>query len=68
MPHHGSWLYDRIDTFEITEVGQAEVLLKDAGLKKDLRARASEVPFRPTPLPSSQAPTWRAQEHTKGHE
>ncbi len=53
MPHGGSWLYDWIDTFEITDVGQAENLLKDAGLRKDLRARASEVPFRPTPLPCS---------------
>lgn len=46
------WLYDWIDTLEIKHFSQAESLLQDAGLRKDLRNRISEVPFRPAKLSS----------------
>lgn len=39
------WLYDWIDTFEITDFSQAEKLIKNAGLRKDLQKRAADVPF-----------------------
>jgi hypothetical protein len=44
MPQKKFWLYDWIDTFEIAEFGQAETLIKDAGLLRDLQKRAAEVP------------------------
>lgn len=51
------WLYDWIDTFEIKKADQAKQLLKDPGLRKDLRKRASEVEFTTEPIAKSDAPT-----------
>jgi hypothetical protein len=57
MPHNKFWLYDWIDTFEIKELSQAENLLKDAGLRKDLQKRAAEVPFTTEEISPSDTPT-----------
>jgi len=57
MAHDKFWLHDWIDTFEVKELSQAENLLKEAGLRKDLKKRASEVPFTIEEISSSDAPT-----------
>jgi hypothetical protein len=51
------WLYDWIDTLEIKKAEEAESLLKNSGLRKELRKRASEVEFTTEPIPKSDAPT-----------
>lgn len=51
------WLYDWIDTFEIKKIEQAEGLLKNPGLRKELRKRASEIEFTTERIPKSDAPT-----------
>lgn len=51
------WLYDWIDTFEVKELNQAESLLKDAGLRKDLQKRAADVPFTTEEIQPSDAPS-----------
>jgi hypothetical protein len=51
------WLYDWIDTLEIKNAEQAESLLKNAGIRKELRNRASEVEYTTEPISKSGAPT-----------
>jgi hypothetical protein len=57
MAHDKFWLYDWIDTFEITDLSQARNLLKDAGLRKDLQKRAAEVPFTIEEIPQDDGPS-----------
>jgi hypothetical protein len=57
MPHKKFWLYDWIDTLEVKELNHAESLLKDAGLRKDLRKRATEIPFTTEEIQPSDNPT-----------
>lgn len=57
MPDDRFWLYDWIDTFEVKDVNQAQSLLEDPGLRKDLRKRAAQVTFSTEEIPANDAPT-----------
>jgi hypothetical protein len=46
-----------MDTFEIKTVSQAESLIKDAGLRKDLQKRAADVPFTLEKIERTKTPT-----------
>lgn len=51
------WLYDWIDTFEITDFRHAEELIKNSGLRRDLQKRAADVPFTVESISLGDAPT-----------
>ena len=57
MPQAKLWLYDWIDTFGIKTVSQAESLINDPGLRKDLQKRAADVPFTLEKIERTEAPT-----------
>lgn len=57
MSEEKLWLYDWIDTLEITDFRQAEKLIKNAGLRRDLQKRAADVSFTVDKLSVRDAPT-----------
>ena len=51
------WLYDWIDTLGITDWRQAETLIKEGGLRRDLQKRAADVPYTVEEISLGDIPT-----------